>query len=140
MRESNSVRTEKATRPVEQLFGGLSQNPRTAVRSNSPVVRAARRLWPEKTAAHLALRGETTLRAAEYWLAGRREPSFTAFLALLTSDEGVTFLEAIVGDLPAPRQAIFWARMKRAVRKHELRVSRKKDEAELRQLELGESR
>lgn len=45
-------------------------------------VTAARALWPHKTAAHLAALAGVTERAAKFWLAGDREPSAEAFMAV----------------------------------------------------------
>lgn len=44
---------------------------------------AARALWPNKTAAHLAAGAGVTERAAKFWLAGQRDPSAEAFKAVL---------------------------------------------------------
>lgn len=64
---STNVRTAS---PREHLFGGKFS-------------RAARAIWPQKTAAHLAAAAHVSERAAEYWLAGEREPSAAALLALI---------------------------------------------------------
>lgn len=63
-----SLRT--AVRPSERLFGGKFG-------------RVAKALWPHKTAAHLAAKANVTERAAEYWIAGQREPSAIAVQAVL---------------------------------------------------------
>lgn len=43
----------------------------------------ARALWPKKTAAELAARSGVTQRAAEFWIAGHREPSARAIAAVI---------------------------------------------------------
>ncbi|WP_420104536.1 hypothetical protein [Bosea sp. (in: a-proteobacteria)] len=71
-------------------------------RSGLPVVEAvsavARRLWPNKTARHLAARAGTTHRAAEYWLGQQTGMSADALAELLRSDAGLAMLEAIMGS------------------------------------------
>lgn len=71
-------------------------------RTGLPVVEAvaavARRLWPIKTARHLAARAGVTHRAAEYWCAQQTGMSADALAELLRSDAGLQMLEAIVGD------------------------------------------
>lgn len=83
-------------------------------RSGLPVVEAisavARRIWPNKTARHLAARAGTTHRAAEYWLGQQTGMSADALAELLRSDAGLDMLSAIMGDAkpnwwPAFRQA-----------------------------------
>jgi hypothetical protein len=73
-------------------------------RSGLPVVeavaRVAARLWPNKTARHLASRAGTTHRAAEFWLSQQTGMSADALAELLRSDAGLQMLEAIVGDAP----------------------------------------
>lgn len=71
-------------------------------RSGLPVVDAvsavARRLWPNKTARHLAASAGTTHRAAEYWLGQQTGMSADALAELLRSDAGLAMLEAIMGS------------------------------------------
>ncbi|NTG61812.1 hypothetical protein G6L45_16145 [Agrobacterium rhizogenes] len=56
----------------------------------------ARRLWPSKTANHLASRAEISKRAAELWLEGRTEPGADALVNLLRSDAGFELLQSIM--------------------------------------------
>lgn len=56
---------------------------------------AARRIWPKKTSAELAVRTGASIRAAERWLAGEREMGGEALIALLRSDGGPQIYEAI---------------------------------------------
>lgn len=71
-------------------------------RSGLPVVEAvsavARRMWPNKTARHLAVRAGTTHRAAEYWIGQQTGMSADALAELLRSDAGLDMLTAIMGD------------------------------------------
>lgn len=55
-------------------------NPRTALFG-----RAAKAVWPAKTAAEVAARCGVTVRAAEHWLAGTRQPSARAAAALISA-------------------------------------------------------
>jgi hypothetical protein len=57
-------------RPTEQLFG-------------RKFGRVAKALWPTKTAAHLAAAARVSERCAEYWIAGKREPSALAVQAIV---------------------------------------------------------
>lgn len=71
-------------------------------RTGLPVVEAvaavARKLWPVKTARHLAARAGVTHRAAEYWCSQQTGMSADALAELLRSDAGLHMLEAIVGE------------------------------------------
>jgi len=53
-------------RPNERLFG-----------------RVAKAVWPNKTAVHLAAVTGVSVRAAEYWIGGQREPSALAVQAIV---------------------------------------------------------
>lgn len=67
----SAIKSESTlVRPHERLFGGK-------------FARAARAIWPHKTAAHLAAAAHVSERAAEYWLAGQREPSARAIRAIV---------------------------------------------------------
>lgn len=55
----------------------------TKVPRCSPFGKAARALWPRKTAAEFAYRGNVTERAAKYWLSGEREPNATIIAAVV---------------------------------------------------------
>ena len=72
-------------------------------RTGLPIVEVvsnvARRLWPFKTARHLAQRCGVTERAAEFYLSGSSTGMNADALAeLLRSDAGFKVLEAIMGD------------------------------------------
>jgi hypothetical protein len=69
---------------------------RKGIRPVEAVCDMARRLWPSKTAAHLASRAEISKRAAELWLEGRTEPGADALVNLLRSDAGFELLQSIM--------------------------------------------
>lgn len=62
------------------------------------VARVARRLFPSKTARHLASRTRNTHRSAEDWLALRTGMNADALADLLRSDVGLAVLEEIMGN------------------------------------------
>ena len=64
------------------------------------VSEVARRLWPVKTARHLASRAGTTHRAAEFWLSQQTGMSADALADLIRSDAGLDVLRALIGDAP----------------------------------------
>lgn len=66
------------------------------------VATVARRVWPAKTARHLAARTSRTHRAAESWLIGQTGMSADALADLLRSDQGLAFLDAIMAQGPTP--------------------------------------
>lgn len=71
----------------------------------------ARALWPSKADIELAARTDASPRMARYWLAERYDLSADHLAALLRSDDGLKFLEAIMGDA-RPK---WWRRYKRQV-------------------------
>src|SRR5262245_2214534 len=72
----------------------------------------ARALWPSKADMELAARADASPRMARYWLAERYDLSAEHLAALLRSDEGLQFLEAIMdGAKPA-----WWRRFRHQVR------------------------
>ncbi|MGE4075957.1 MAG: hypothetical protein AB7F22_10425 [Reyranella sp.] len=85
---------------------------------------------PEQLA---AITGHST-RSCERWLAGHVDPDGPATLSLMLSPHGPTFIEAKVGELSLKQQTAFWEEMKRAARRHELRLRRAKIDAEERDL------
>jgi hypothetical protein len=90
--------TEISCSGNEQLGGGLSPI--------AAVMRAARGLWPSKTAAALAELTGTSPRAAEYWLAGNTKPGSEQIARLLRSADGFAFLCALMAGAEPP-----WWRM-----------------------------
>lgn len=83
---------QKATSSDERSFGDC----RTSVRWGSDVVRAARDIWPLKTAWNLHYVTGYTVRACEYWLAGRAAIPADALAELIRSPWGREFLAAIM--------------------------------------------
>ncbi len=75
--------------------GGFGNN-RKGIRFSEAVCDLARRLWPSKTAANLAGRAGTSVRAAELWLEGRTEPGAEALVQLLRSDAGFELLQNLM--------------------------------------------
>jgi hypothetical protein len=80
-------------------------------------MRVARDLWPKKTAAELAARTQVSQRTAERWLALRTGMSDENIQALVQCDEGLAFLEAIMGDATPE----YWRDFKRSARRSNLR-------------------
>ena len=63
----SAIKTQHTlVRPSERLFG-----------------RVAKAVWPHKTAVHLAAITGVSVRAAEYWIGGQREPSALAVQAIV---------------------------------------------------------
>lgn len=108
---------EDCQKSPEQAFGQV----RTVVRAVAAVIRTAQRLWPTKPAYELSFRTGVSLRAAEYWLAGDREMSVEAFVALLRSHEGFAFLEAVMTAVPSPARPAWWRKLQRSAAKAELK-------------------
>jgi hypothetical protein len=73
---------------IRRAVAPSNSNEGTDVPSCSPKFRngfaiAARALFPRKTAAEIAFRAKVSERAAKFWLAGDREPSFDAIMVLV---------------------------------------------------------
>lgn len=96
------------------------------------IPRLARMLWPERTAAELALRTGTTERACRDVLARRAIFSMPALVALLQSDDGFAFLEEVMG---AAKPA-WWKWARRAVQLGEMRRLQELQRKRIEQLEL----
>jgi len=95
-------------RNANSVTGQLVGNDRPKRRSISPVMLAARSLWPRKTAAELAELTGASLRTAERWLAGERTLSTDALAALIRSERGLDFLVALMADA----EPVWWRRVK----------------------------
>jgi hypothetical protein len=78
------------------------------------IVQAARRLWPRKVAAELAIRSARSVRSCERWSGRHAGMSASALAALLRSPEGATFMSAIMGDNPPQWWADAQAHIERA--------------------------
>lgn len=68
------------TRAIENRRSGL---PRPAIHCSGIHARAARGIWPRKTAEHWASAAGVKARMARYWLAGTHEVSDSGKLALI---------------------------------------------------------
>jgi hypothetical protein len=97
------------------------------------IARAARRLWPRKTAAELAWRAKCSQRACEFWLSAKHDISGEALAALLRSDDGITFLDELMGAKPPA----WWLDVKRQYDLAQLRRAQEAHRALLDRLEQG---
>lgn len=89
----------------------------------------ARRIWPNKTAQHLAHATHVTERAAQFWLAGQTGMTLAAARELMRSEHGFEFLVAYVGeDCTAP-----W--FQRSKLSHEVGVTARKIRTEEKRFE-----
>lgn len=108
MRETLAVAAGKSNLVTEEHFGDY----RRELRLMREVMRVARSLWPNKTAAELSLRTGVSQRTAENWLSLSTGISGSALSALTSCEEGLHFIEAqIVAQgkgLP-----VFWKRFKK---------------------------
>lgn len=98
------------------------------------VMRKARGWWQNKVIFELSAITGCTPRAAARYLAGERTADANAAFALIRSDKGPLVIETLLADLPAKRQAAFWAEMERAKKRADLRRRREevdREEAEL---------
>lgn len=78
---------------------GASRHPSRLIKI---VKRVAHGLWPRplKVSAELASRAEVHPRTAERWLSLRTGMSADALAAILRSEEGLAFLDALMADAP----------------------------------------
>jgi hypothetical protein len=126
--EANLTTAESPNLATDSL-AGIS---RQTSRSLEAIISVARRTWPSKTAVELAARGKVDVRTAERWLGRKTGLSLDALAALLRSDEGLAFLEGIVGDA----RPHWWLSFKRQMRMAELRRDLETQRAEIAALEL----
>lgn len=110
---------------------GLSYQFPTSRRSIDPILRRARRIWASKIAVELAARTGASVRSAEAWLAGDRSMSAGALVALLQSDQGIAFLDALIEDMPPAARRRWRDEFDRAARRADLRARREALEREL---------
>lgn len=108
-------------------------NSRNGFRFTDRVVAAAQRLWPRKTAAELAVRSKSGVRACEYWLARKTEISGEALTELLRSDAGLEVLEAIIGDA----RPVWWRQFAKTIELSRLRKAQDDTRRRLEALELN---
>jgi len=70
-------------------------------------------IFPVKTAANMSAVTGLTPRACEYFLSRRTGLSSDAIVALLASEDGLTYLTALMGDA----RPAWWKRLKRTARR-----------------------
>jgi hypothetical protein len=80
-------------------------------------MRVAQSLWPKKTDMVLFDKTGASDRLCRYWLENKYSLGADHLAALLRSDEGFQFLEAVMGDA----RPVWWRSFKRGVRRAELR-------------------
>lgn len=117
---------------TEERFG----NHPTAIRQADEILLTARRIWPAKTADHLAAVCGVSKRCAELWLSGATQMSLPSYLALLWSEHGHAFLGAAMAEAPAPPK--WWAALRREQRIALARQAEIEAKQRLRRLEEGE--
>ena len=104
----------------------------SALQINSVVMRAARILWPSKTALEIAIRTGVSERMAHYWLSEKYDIPADALAALLRTDAGLSILEQIMGDA-RPK---WWRRIKRSAQLATLRAAQAEQEKLIAQIEM----
>lgn len=114
--------------PLETSFRGRGK----VFPINFAVVRISRALWPRKTDIELAARTGASDRVCRNWIALRCGVSLDAFVALLQTEEGLLYLEGVMGEA----KPAWWRRFKRSVRLSTLRANYEKARKEIEQLEL----
>ena len=77
LRESESV---SSRRSIEKQGSRL---PHGAIHCTAIYIRAARGIWPKKTAEHWAAKAGVKTRMAKYWLSGKHPVSDSGRLALI---------------------------------------------------------
>lgn len=82
---------------------------RSALRWFADMMDVAAKVWPKKTACHLAAQTKVSPRAAEFWLAGTYDMKLEKARELLRSEHGFEFLTALIGD---DCDARWWKRIK----------------------------
>jgi len=112
----------------------------SSLRPFAAIIRKARSLWRSKVAAELAVCAGVSVRSAENWLAGDRSISGDALIRLLSSEHGVTFLDAVVDDMPPVAQARWRREFEKAARRADLRMRQDELQREIDQQVLEERR
>ena len=102
------------------------------LQTNSIVMRVARSLWPSKAIIRIAEITGASERMCQYWLANRYSLSANDVAAFLRSDDGLQFLEAIMGEA----KPVWWKRMKRSAERAALRRSQRELQRQIDQIEL----
>jgi hypothetical protein len=93
------------------------------------VIAAAQALWPRKTAAELALRSGASVRTCERWIGERCGLSAEALAELLRSEDGLKFLEAVMGDARPKWWRMFRRQIERGQIRRDLDHLRKRQDA-----------
>jgi len=88
------------------------------------MLNVAKRIWPTKTAFHLANEAGVSERAAQFWLAGQTGMTLAAARELMRGPHGFEFLVAYVGE---DCEALWFQRCKLA---HEVGVQSRKIRSE----------
>lgn len=104
----------------------------SALQINSLVMRAARILWPRKTALEISIRTGVSERMAHYWLSEKYDIPADALAALLRTDAGLSILEQIMGDA----RPVWWRRIKRSAKLAELRQAHADQQRLIEQYEM----
>lgn len=103
---------------------------------NNPLTEAictrARRLWPHKTAQHLALHADIGHRQAERMLGGRQQITWPALKALLTSEHASGFFWLFLESFGEHE---FWSDLRKKLRKENLKEQIRELQNELKQEE-----
>lgn len=86
------VSARRANSRTDQVVGKSRQ----AGGVTAAVMQKAQSLWPNKTAAEVAVRAHVSSRSVERWSAGTRKISAEALAHLLRSDQGIQFLVVLM--------------------------------------------
>lgn len=113
-----AIATEKSNLVGAQTF----TRSHTSLHLTERLMRVAHRLWEHKPAANLIARAGVSERQAKYLLARKRGISAEALAALLRSEDGLEFLEAVMGDA----RPYWWKAFKRKQRRAALRDEMKR--------------
>jgi chemotaxis response regulator CheB len=146
MQTASSTTAAMANFGTEESFG----NERNTLRWFVAVMRVAHELWPEKTEANLAARTGRSTRTCELWsqryraLTARKPTNKNAgcamdaesFVALLSSEDGLQFLNAVMAAMPAKHRPRWFVRQSNAARLAALESAALEQDQEIRQLRL----
>lgn len=102
--------------------------------ANALVMRAARAVWPSKTDMALMAKTKRSDRTCRYWLENKYSLGADDLVLLLRTDEGIQFLESIMGDA----KPLWWRDFKRSVKRAELRRQQRLIQKALDEDEQGE--
>lgn len=128
MRSASATATRKATLRSEARFTRSG----SGLHFFRAVPRLAGILWPEKTAAEMALRTKTTERACREILNRNAVFSTGALISLLQSEEGFLFLKEVMGT----SKPTWWKWAERAVHLGNMRRELERQRKAIEQYEL----